>query len=785
MSFNYKLEPGKKLLNKNEYEKKDAQISVVMPFYNSKNYIMQTVYSVLNQTYPYFELLIIDDGSTDKESLEILKKIEKIDDRIKIFHKENGGLSSARDFGISKASKTTKYIFIIDDDDLIDKTYFETAYLTLETNDQASWAYGDSVGFEGKEYIWNKGFDSEIMKKENLLVSCAMIRKEALLDVGGYELREKAVNEDWYLWLKMLEKKHFPVHMSYYSFWYRIKKESGELKKSKENKKRALEIINNQAKKVKEKVEAVEYPRATFEWDVIKETFENITVPKIKENNKINILMIIPHMVMGGADKFNLDFLKLINKDKYSITIISTQPTEYLWRQSFEQEALEVFDITSFLDEEYWPAFINYIIDSRNIDLVFNTNSVFGYAVIPYIKAKHPKLPIMDYIHMEEWYNRHGGYSRDSSSVSGFIDKTLFCNKSSEKIFNNYFKVPNEQTNTVYIGVDTNKFDPQKFNKKDLKNKYKLPQDKIIVGFICRFVYQKRPFLFIEIVKKYIENNQDTVFLIVGDGPLENELKSLTEKNHLNDYIIFLGKTNKPEEIYPMCDMTLNCSIKEGLALTTYESLSMGVPVISSDVGGQGELVDSKVGKLIPLLQNENEVENFKYTDTEINLYVDAINEVKSNLEELKLNSRKRILKSFSLNNMIKNMEEEIDDIIKNPRHGALSNGKIISKNIVFAKEYVNYFFTANIYTYNHQCSLYKDKYYFIDHRPKYRIKLNEISCKLGELANKLHLFNEFIILKEFVKSILKSILSILRLIKLELKRVVNLFRKVFKVYDK
>lgn len=781
MNFNFKKEPGKKLLNEYKYEKKEAQISVIMPFYNSKDYIIQTINSVLNQTYPYFELLIIDDGSTDKNSLELLKEIEKIDDRIKIFHKKNGGLASARDFGVQKSSENAKYIFILDDDDLIDKTYFETSYLTLETNKKAAWAYADSVGFEAMEYVWNKNFDSEQMKKENLLVSCAMIRKNALLDVGGYVLREKAVHEDWYFWLKMIEKGYFPVHMSYYAFWYRRKKSSGELKRAKENRKRALEIIHEQAKRITKRVNPINYPRENYNWNLMHEKFGNIVIPKRKENGKTNILMIIPWMVMGGADKFNLDFLRLIDKEKYSVTLISTQPTEYLWRQKFEEEVLEVFDITTFLDEEYWPAFINYIIETRNINLFLNTNSVFGYAIIPYLKARYPNLPIIDYIHMEEWYNRSGGYSRDSASVSTFIDKTLFCNKSSEKIYNTHFEVPNSQTDTVYIGVDTDKFDPSKYDKLELRERYHLPKDKTIVGYICRLAHQKRPFLFIEIIKKYVKNNNATVFIIVGDGPLEQDLKDLVRRYNLNDYVIFLGKSDKPEEIYAMCDITLNCSIKEGLALTTYESLSMGVPVISSDVGGQGELVNDKVGKLLPLLQKETEIVNFEYEEEEIDLYVDAINVVKNNLDKLSFNARKEILKGFTLNNMIKNMQDEIDNIIKNPRKEACVNGKNLSKNMKFAKEYVNYFLTANKYTYSYQCMDYKTKYYFVDDRPLYRIKLDRIIYRLEIIFDKFHLYNEFIIFRQFVKSILKVFLSIFRLIKLEAKRVLNLFRKIFK----
>lgn len=124
--FDFSLEPGLKKYEKSEYIKKEPVISVIIPFYNSGKYIEQTVVSVLNQTFPYYEILIIDDGSKDEESLNKLSEIEKIDNRIKIYHKENEGLAATRDFGATKASSSSKYLMFLDDDDLIEPTFFHS-----------------------------------------------------------------------------------------------------------------------------------------------------------------------------------------------------------------------------------------------------------------------------------------------------------------------------------------------------------------------------------------------------------------------------------------------------------------------------------------------------------------------------------------------------------------------------------------------------------------------------------------------------------------------------------
>ena len=306
--FNFKLEPGRKLYNNREYVETFPLISVIVPFYNSEKFIEQTIKSILNQTFPSYEILIIDDGSTNKMALEKLEQIKELDKRIKVFHKQNEGLATTRDYGASKSDEHARYLMFIDDDDLIEPTFLECGFWTLETNKDAAWAYSDSLGFGSIEYTWNKYFSSEKMKKENDLISAALVRKTDFFLVNGYNLKEKAVNEDWNFWLKLLSKEKFPVHISFYGEWYR-RKENGELQRSRENKERSLEIINNTAKGVTKEIKAKQYPYYNYNYELIEDNLKNIEIPKrINKKDTINILFIIPWMVTGGADLFNLSF---------------------------------------------------------------------------------------------------------------------------------------------------------------------------------------------------------------------------------------------------------------------------------------------------------------------------------------------------------------------------------------------------------------------------------------------------------------------------------------------
>lgn len=718
-NFNFNLQPGKQLKKFNFRNDYEPLITIIMPFYNDKDTIEQSVYSVLNQTFPAFELLIIDDGSEDKESLKKLSEIEKLDNRIQVLHKENGGASKARDFGVKQSCKSSKYIVFLDSDDLIEPTYLECAYWTLETHKEASWAYTDSIGFEDVEYLWNKWFDSEKMKRENDLVITSMIKKEAFLGVNGFDIYEKNVYEDWNLWLKLIAKNEFPVRMNFYGCWYRRKKES-ELNRARANNKRAMEIISETNKTINSVVEAIQFPKNDFNWDIINDKCEDILQVKRKDNGKINILMIIPWMVMGGADKYNIDFIKGLDKEKYEVTIVTTEPAVNVYRQEYKESAT-VYDLTTFLDQKDWISFINYLINKNNIDLIFNTNSELGYAMLPYLKAKYPQIPIIDYVHMEEWYNRNGGYSRDSSGVSDVIDKTLTCNENSTQILINHFGRKKEEVKTVYIGVDEKKFNPDNYNKEKLMEEFHIDK-KYVIGFICRITEQKRPLLLVEIAKKLRKTRNDFVILVAGTGNLFNKLKSKVATNGLNGYFKFIGNIEETQKFYKVCDLTINCSIKEGLALTSYESLAMGIPVVSSDVGGQKELINNETGIIVPLLQDEEDIYKEEYSEEEVNLYVNGINKIINNLSKYKSKCRERILNGFTISHMQNEMKEIINNVVEEPNKEKILNGQALTRNINVCKELIVQKFALNKEKYKWQCEQYNNYYGFNHNSYKWQL---------------------------------------------------------------
>ncbi|MGM0167266.1 hypothetical protein IGI39_002246 [Enterococcus sp. AZ135] len=109
-----------------------CEISIIVPVYNVEKYLNKCVDSILNQTFKDFELILVDDGSPDNSGL-ICDEYAKKDSRVKVIHKENGGLSDARNAGIDVAKG--KYLGFIDSDDYISEDMYEFLYTNIVKED--------------------------------------------------------------------------------------------------------------------------------------------------------------------------------------------------------------------------------------------------------------------------------------------------------------------------------------------------------------------------------------------------------------------------------------------------------------------------------------------------------------------------------------------------------------------------------------------------------------------------------------------------------------------------
>lgn len=149
-------------------------ISVIVPVYNVEKYLKRCVDSILNQTYKNLEIILVDDGSPDRCG-KICDEYAVKDNRVKVIHKENGGLSDARNTGIDVAKG--KYISFIDSDDYVENEYVELLYTAL-INDRTDMAIGSH------KVIYEEGAVLEKATKEKSVLQPEEVLNRILYDNG-------------------------------------------------------------------------------------------------------------------------------------------------------------------------------------------------------------------------------------------------------------------------------------------------------------------------------------------------------------------------------------------------------------------------------------------------------------------------------------------------------------------------------------------------------------------------------------------------------------------------
>lgn len=244
-------------------EKFRPLISVVVPIYNIEDCLEKCVHSIMGQTYQELEILLVDDGSTDNTG-KLCDALALEDARIRVFHKENGGSSSARNLGIREAKG--KYLGFVDSDDFISPTMYEEMVAFLgEKNLKMVQISRDEINEDGskrpdvctppdeKVVIDSRTFMEELLMHRGDCSYCTKLTARELFE--EWKFPEGVLNEDFYLLVHMLQRIDGVgvLPLQGYHVFYRTG--SNTRKKSKDDFSRVFTDIVNNADMVQEIVE--------------------------------------------------------------------------------------------------------------------------------------------------------------------------------------------------------------------------------------------------------------------------------------------------------------------------------------------------------------------------------------------------------------------------------------------------------------------------------------------------------------------------------------------------
>ena len=222
-------------------------VSVVIPCYNDGQYLDDSVGSILNQSFEDYEILIVNDGSTDAATILKLQSFNH--PKIKILHKENGHLSSARNYGIRNAAG--EIIVTLDADDLFEKKFIKKGVAILQKNKTAGavTCYLKSFGLKNNKWKPLGGDLKNFLFRQESCAS-AMFRKECWEKIGGYDEQMKTGYEDWEFWIRLTAAGWKVEVLDDYLLNYRITDKSMLLTQSEPNREKIIDYIMEKHKEL-------------------------------------------------------------------------------------------------------------------------------------------------------------------------------------------------------------------------------------------------------------------------------------------------------------------------------------------------------------------------------------------------------------------------------------------------------------------------------------------------------------------------------------------------------
>lgn len=244
------------------------KVSFIIPYFNAGSTIQETIDSILNQSYPNYDIWIVNDGSTDQKSIEKLKELQKYN-CITVLHQDNAGPSVARNLAIERS--TADFFLPLDSDDLIAKDAIEKSIKIMLQETQVGAVYGDFHWFGAKEGLKKQAeFQIEKQLLMNQIAVTALVRKKMWQDVGGYDsFLSKLGLEDWEFWLKVglsnwklknINEQFFSVRANENSRTYQVANKNLDQIKKYTYEKHAIALANQYEKLFYQKKQLLETP---------------------------------------------------------------------------------------------------------------------------------------------------------------------------------------------------------------------------------------------------------------------------------------------------------------------------------------------------------------------------------------------------------------------------------------------------------------------------------------------------------------------------------------------
>ena len=559
-------------------------VSVVIPCFNYGRHLRNAVGSVLAQTWEDLEIVVVEGGSTDSDSVMAVRELEAEQPPSTTFYYRDGRrlVGDNRNFGISRARG--RYIVCLDADDALEPVYLEVALFLAEAY-QYDLVY-PSVQCHGEsDATWLVQDTSfKHLLEWNAIPTVALFRRSAWVEAGGYRdwgVGDSHVPEDWAFWVRLVGMGYRPKAIPQPLMRYHV--HAGSLSATAasdmERYRRSVKAANADLLDAVTAGEAVADPALAIN------PYCNLQARKPTLTDHGSVLIAMPYATIGGAERLMASLGKSLVADEYRVIVTTsllapeTMPSGApLFRAAFDQ----VYDLPLlFTERSQQEAFFLHLLQRYQVRTLIIAGSRFAYELLPEIRRLTHGIGIVDQL-----FNAVG-HSDSHREFAPFLDLAIVPSVGLRTRLMDEWKVPTE-VSVIPHAVPTSGVE---HNRPTVGQSERADRPRII-GYFGRWSEEKGPDLFVEIART-VASGTDATFVMTGDGPMREQVNCLIRQYQLTDRIRTPGFVPEAASLMAEVDVVVIPSRLDGMPLVVLEAMALGKPVVASAVGSIPEVIDA------------------------------------------------------------------------------------------------------------------------------------------------------------------------------------------------
>ncbi len=584
-------------------------VTVGVPCYNYGRYLPEAVESVLASTFQDFEILVINDGSTDPDTLEALAAIERRDPRIRVVHQPNQGLAAARNKGAALAQG--KYVVSLDADDRIAPTYLEKAAWVLEHHPEFAFAYSLVQMFGAENCIWKtEPFSLEKALRYNHVPTGAMFRREAWIEAGGFRDGLHG-QDDWNFWITLGAKGWEGCLIDEPLFYYRKHEASMWSTLHKEERAKTGRRIQAMHQYLvgqgdSREAEAFMPPRDP----AVRAALDQPDPPPAGRQPLVRrrhldfsrerpcLLFAVPWMAVGGAEQVVLQVMQGLSSD-YNLAAVTTLEARHDWEEEFRRLTPWIYHLAK-LPLIDGAAYLRDVAAAHNIAGVLLSGSALAYQALPFLKQDLNHLWTADIVHNTV----PEGYLQTSIRMDPYLDCHFAVGGPQRDALIGRGGVAPEKVRLAPTSTDARgRFDPDAYAGRlpEIRRRLGLRGDEVVLSYTGRLAVEKDVPLFIQAVGEIIRRNPRRRFraLVAGDGPERARVEHAIRVQGLQGAVELLGYCDYVPEVLAVSRFAFLTSRFEGSSVTLLEAMAMRQVAVVSDAGNAREVIEDGVSGFI------------------------------------------------------------------------------------------------------------------------------------------------------------------------------------------